>query len=73
MPEVLIVILFLERPYANCSFMILADSITGTKLSNGSPIPIKTTLVIKGCSLLSKFASHSCPIISSEVKFFSKP
>ena len=46
MPEVLIVILFLDKPYANWSFIIFAASITGSKFKSGSPIPMKTTLVI---------------------------
>ena len=50
-PEVLIVILFLDKKYADSSLIISADSITGSKFKSGSPIPINTTLVIGVSSL----------------------
>ena len=73
-PAVLIVTRRLEIPNARSSMNTSAASIAASKLSSGSPMPMKTMLVIPGASAPgSRAARHACPTISARVRLPSKP
>lgn len=77
-PEVLTVTRRLEMPYARSSIIRFMASTTLSKFSNGSPIPIITTLVIgrsgpgsNGMNALR--ATQTCPMISAAVRLRLNP